>query len=68
MTATLPFDRWVPSPEAIAAANLTAFAASLGVDGYDGLVAAAAADLPGFYERLIGALDLRWDTPWTSAP
>jgi acetyl-CoA synthetase len=66
MTATLPFDRWVPSPEAIAAANLTAFAASLGVDGYDGLVAAAAADLPGFYERLIGALDLRWDTPWTS--
>jgi len=65
MTATVPFERWVPTQASIDAANLTAFAAALGVDGYDGLVAAAAADLPGFYERLVRALDLRWDTPWT---
>jgi len=65
MTVTAPFDRWLPSQAVIDAANLTAFAATLGVDGYDGLVAAAAADLPGFYERLVGALGLRWDTPWT---
>jgi acetyl-CoA synthetase len=35
------------------------------VDGYAGLTQAAAADLPGFYERLITALDLRWDAPWS---
>jgi acetyl-CoA synthetase len=56
---------WTPPQASIDAANLTAFARSLGVDGYDGLVAAAAADLPGFYERLVGALDLRWDRPWS---
>ena len=65
MTATLPFDRWIPSQAAIDSANLTAFANALGVDGYDGLTAAAAADLPGFYERLVRSLDLRWDVPWT---
>lgn len=58
-------DRWTPTPEQVAAANVTAFAHSLGVDGYAGLLAAAADDLPGFYERLILALDLRWDAPWT---
>jgi acetyl-CoA synthetase len=66
MIGTVPFDRWLPTQAAIEAANLTRFAATLGVDGYDGLVAAAAADLPEFYERLVGALDLRWDAPWTS--
>ena len=65
MTATLPFDRWIPSQAAIDSANLTAFANALGVDGYDGLTATAAADLPGFYERLVRTLDLRWDAPWT---
>jgi acetyl-CoA synthetase len=65
MTSTLPLDRWTPTAETIAAANLTAFARTLGVDGYAGLGAAAAADLSGFYERLVGALDLRWDRPWT---
>jgi acetyl-CoA synthetase len=65
MTSTLPLDRWTPTAETIAAANLTAFARTLGVDGYAGLRAAAAADLPGFYERLVGALDLRWDRPWS---
>ena len=65
MTVTVPFDRWIPTQREIDAANLTAFARSLGVDGYDGLVAAAAADLAGFYERLVGALDVRWDAPFT---
>jgi acetyl-CoA synthetase len=65
MTSTLPLDRWTPTAEAIAAANLTAFARTLDVDGYAGLRAAAAADLPGFYERLVGTLDLRWDAPWS---
>jgi acetyl-CoA synthetase len=59
-------ERWLPSPERVAAANLTQFARVLGVDGYAGLTAAAAADLPGFYERLVAALDLRWDEPWTA--
>jgi acetyl-CoA synthetase len=66
MTATLPYDRWIPSAEAIAAANLTAFAHDLGVDGYEGLVRAGTSDLPGFYERLVRRLDLRWDTPWSA--
>ena len=65
MTSTLPLDRWVPTPAAIASANVTAFARSLGVEGYPGLLAAASADLPGFYERLIAALDLHWDAPWS---
>ncbi len=65
MTSTVPLDRWTPAAEAIEAANLTAFARSLGVDGYAGLLAAAGADLPGFYERLVGALGLRWDAPWS---
>jgi acetyl-CoA synthetase len=66
MAATIPFDRWIPTPAAIASANLTAFARELGVDGYDGLVAAASANLPGFYERLVRRLGLRWDVAWTS--
>ena len=66
MTATLPYDRWIPTREHIESANLTAFARTLGVEGYDGLIAAAAADLPGFYEQLVRALELRWDAPWTS--
>jgi acetyl-CoA synthetase len=65
MTSAVPLDRWTPTAETIAAANLTAFARSLGVEGYAGVRAAAAADLPGFYERLIAALDLRWDEPWS---
>ena len=65
MTSTVPLDRWVPTRATIEAANLTAFARSLGVDRYPGLLAAAAADLPGFYERLVAALDLRWDAPWS---
>jgi acetyl-CoA synthetase len=63
MTTTLLLERWVPTPAGIAAANVTAFARSLGVDGYFGLRAAAAADLPAFYQRLAAALDLRWDAP-----
>jgi acetyl-CoA synthetase len=65
MTSTLPLDRYVPTPEAIAAANITAFARTLGVEGYAGVAAAAAADLPGFYEKLLATLDLRWDRPWS---
>ena len=66
MATTALLECWTPPPAVVAAANVTAFARSLGVDGYAGLVAAATADLPGFYERLVRALDLRWDEPWTS--
>jgi acetyl-CoA synthetase len=62
----LPLDRWEPAPEQIAGANVTAFARELGVDGFHGLVAAAARDVPGFHERLVRRLDLRWDAPWSS--
>ncbi len=60
-----PVDRWDPSPEQIAAAHVTAFARELGVDGYAGLLAAAARDVPAFHDRLVRRLDLRWDAPWT---
>jgi acetyl-CoA synthetase len=65
MTSTLSLDRWVPSAETIASANLTAFAKSLGVEGYAGVQRVAMDDLAGFYERLLATLDLRWDKPWT---
>ena len=58
-------NRWQPTAATIEAANITAFARSLGVDGYSGLLAAAARDLPSFYERVVAALDLHWDTPWS---
>ena len=64
MSATPTLDRWSPTPEQVAHANLTAFAGALGVDGYAGLVAAAERDLPGFYERLVDRLRLHWDAPW----
>jgi acetyl-CoA synthetase len=59
-----PLDRWDPSPEQIAAAHVTAFARELDVDGYAGLLAAAARDVPAFHERLVRRLGLRWDAPW----
>jgi acetyl-CoA synthetase len=58
-------DRWEPTQSHIDDANVTAFARRLGVDGYAGLLAAAAHDLPGFYAQLVGVLDLRWDAPWS---
>ena len=57
-------DRWDPTAEQIAAAHVTGFARELAVDGYAGLLAAAAADPGHFHERLVRRLDLRWDTPW----
>lgn len=59
-------ERWEPGKETIEGANVTAFARALGVDGYAGLLEAAARDLPGFYGRLVAALDLRWDAPFAS--
>ena len=63
MSSTIPLDRYIPTAAAVASANMTAFAEMLGVDGYRGLTDAAAADLPGFYEALVAAIGLRWDTP-----
>ena len=65
MTSTPLLDRYEPSAETIASANITAFAHALGAADYDGVVAAAAADLPGFYEKLMAQLDLRFDAPWS---
>lgn len=62
---TAILERWEPERTTIAAANVTAFARRLGVDGYAGLLAAAAQDVPAFYDRLTRALDLRWDASWS---
>ncbi len=59
-------DRWVPTASQIEGANVTAFMRALGVADYYGLLAYAKHDLAGFYERVIGQLDLQWDAPWTS--
>ncbi len=57
-------ERWVPTAEQIEAANLTAFLRALGLPDYAALRAAAAADVPGFYERIVERLELRWDRRW----
>ena len=59
-------ERWVPTPEQIERANLTAVLREFGVADYAALLAFAKHDLDGFYERLVRRLDLRWDTPWTA--
>jgi len=64
VSALPTLDRWIPTPEQVAHANVTAFARTLGVVGYHGLLAAAERDLPGFYERLVERLRLHWDAPW----
>jgi acetyl-CoA synthetase len=67
MTATpRVLDRWTPTPEQIAHANVTAFMRELGVADHRALLAAAQADLAGFSERLVARLDLHWDAPWSS--
>lgn len=64
--STLPIsvERWEPSAEQIATANLTAFLQASGVADYPALLASVRADVPAFYERLVRTLDLRWDAPW----
>jgi len=59
-------DRWVPSAEQIAGANVTAFMRVLGVADHRALLRAAKDDLGGFYAALVATLDLHWDAPWTS--
>jgi acetyl-CoA synthetase len=57
-------ERWEPTAAQIEAANLTAFLRSAGLADYPALLAAVKSDLPGFYERITGALDLAWDRRW----
>lgn len=67
MTATpTTVDRWTPSTAYIERANLTAFLRAAGVADYPSLLRDAARDLPGFYERMVRTLDLRWDRPWAT--
>jgi acetyl-CoA synthetase len=67
MTATpRVLDRWTPTPEQIAHANVTAFMRELGIADHRALLDAARADLAGFSERLVARLDLQWDAPWTT--
>jgi len=56
---------WRPSEQQIAAANLTAFLRTYGVESYDELLAAVASDIRRFNETMLRTLDLRWDAPWT---
>ena len=65
-TTPVDVERWLPSLQQIAAANLTAFLRSAGVADYAALLASVREDLPGFYERIVRTLDLRWDVPWES--
>jgi acetyl-CoA synthetase len=63
---TIPIvDRWIPSSEQIAGANMTRFLARFGVADYRAALSRAASDLPAFYEPLLAELDLRWDAPYT---
>jgi len=64
MSSTPIVDRWQPSPQLVAQANVTHFFARYGVADYPAALAKAAADLPGFYEALLAELDLRWDAPY----
>jgi acetyl-CoA synthetase len=59
-------NRWVPTPDQIAHANITAFMHELGLDDHAALLDDAKHDLAGFYERLIQRLDLQWDAPWST--
>jgi acetyl-CoA synthetase len=63
---TMPssLERWTPSAEQIERANLTAFLRTAGLHDYHALLATVKADVPGFYDRLVRTLDLRWDRPW----
>jgi acetyl-CoA synthetase len=64
--ATIPLiNRWVPSPQLVAEANITRFLADFGAADFQACLAKAARDLPAFYEVLLGDLDLRWDEPYT---
>jgi acetoacetyl-CoA synthetase len=52
---------WTPSPERIAAANLTAFARRVGIDGYDALHHWSVTDLDGFWSALWDATGMIGD-------
>ena len=54
---------WQPTPEIIAAANVTAMATELGLDGYDALHAWSAAQRGEFWERTIDRLRIPMHTP-----
>src|SRR5664279_3368863 len=60
---TMPsrLESWTPSAEQIERANLTAFLRASGVRDYHALLDEVKADVPGFYERIVRPLDLRWD-------
>jgi acetyl-CoA synthetase len=64
--STMPssLERWIPSAQQIESANLTALLQACGAADYAALLAMVKADLPGFYERIVRTLDLRWDRPW----
>lgn len=55
---------WTPSTEQIERANLTEFLRATGTSDYHALLADVKADVPGFYDRIVRTLNLRWDKPW----
>jgi acetyl-CoA synthetase len=57
--------RWAPSDHDVSEANFTRFLARFGVADYQSALAKVSADLPAFYETLLGQFDLRWDTPYS---
>ena len=61
---TVPFD-WLPTPEIVAASNLTAFLRKVGLPDYETLLARAEADPAWLQQQVFEFCDLRFDTPYS---
>jgi acetyl-CoA synthetase len=57
---------WEPTPERIAAANVTRLARAAGVDGIDALRAWSVTDVDAFWDLVVGDLGLPFDEPYTA--
>ncbi|MBV9440846.1 MAG: AMP-binding protein, partial [Candidatus Eremiobacteraeota bacterium] len=64
--ASTGVERWVPTPDAIAHANVTALIRDLGLSDHTALLRFATEEPARFYERLVDRLGLHWDARWSS--
>jgi len=58
-------ETWVPAPGQIAAAQVTALAAALGVDSYDALCRLSLADPARYWTAVNRFCGIAWSRPWT---
>ena len=56
---------WRASPEVIEASNIKRFIDHMGADSYDDLLRKAGADPDWFWDRTIGFMDYRFETPYS---